>query len=436
MPKLTKRVVDAIQPDPGGRETFVWDSGDGALKGFGVRVAPGGTASYIVYYRTREGRSRRLVIGRVGVLTPDEARTLARDRLKEVEKGGDPSAERHRARRDAMTISKLADLYLAEGPAAKPNKKASSWATDRSNIERHVKPLLGRKLAAALTHDDAVRFQRDVAAGKSKADIKTNKRGRAMVNGGPGTAARSLAVLGAMLEWAAHPDRRLTPANPAKGVKLLKGGKRERFLSEAELAKLADALAAMDGEYRLSWTATAAIRLLLLSGCRKSEILSLRWKWVDIERGVLRLPDSKTGAKVVPLAAAAVKLLAELPRRGDYVLPAATAAGAHYTGLQKDWERVRARAGLAGVRVHDLRHSFASFAVADGNSLYLIGKVLGHKQARTTEIYAHLTDDPVRAVADRTAARIAAAMTPGAGRERDPAGAAARRPAVKCATQD
>ena len=151
---------------------------------------------------------------------------------------------------------------------------------------------------------------------------------------------------------------------------------------------------------------------MLLSGCRKSEILSLRWEWVDVERGVLRLPDSKTGAKVVPLAAAAMKLLTELPRSAEYMLPAAKGSG-HYTGLQKDWERVRVRAGLAGVRLHDLRHSFASFAVADGNSLFLIGKVLGHKQARTTEIYAHLADDPIRAVADRTAARIAAAMSPG-----------------------
>jgi integrase len=139
--------------------------------------------------------------------------------------------------------------------------------------------------------------------------------------------------------------------------------------------------------------------------------LSLRWDWVDAERGALRLAGSKTGAKVVPLAAAAVKLFVELPRQGDYVLPAAKGSG-HYTGLQKDWERVRARAGLEAVRIHDLRHSFASFAVADGNSLYLIGKVLGHKQARTTEIYAHLADDPIRAVADRTAARIAAAMAP------------------------
>src|SRR5262249_28592941 len=139
-------------------------------------------------------------------------------------------------------------------------------------------------------------------------------------------------------------------------------------------------------------------------------ILSLRWEWVDIERGALRLPDSKSGAKTVPLASATLELLMGLPRDSGWVLPASKGAG-YYTGLQKDWERVRVRADLAGVRIHDLRHSFASFAVADGNSLYLIGKALGHKQARTTEIYAHLADDPVRAVADRTAARIAAAMT-------------------------
>jgi integrase len=129
----------------------------------------------------------------------------------------------------------------------------------------------------------------------------------------------------------------------------------------------------------------------------------------DIERGCLRLPGCKTGAKVVPPAAAAVKLLSELPHRGAFVLPAATGVG-HYTGLQK--EPVRARAGLAGVQAHDLRHSFASFAVVDGNSLYLIGKLLGHKQARSTEVYPHLAEDPIRAVADRTATRIVAAMTP------------------------
>jgi len=409
MAKLTKRVVDAICPDPTGRDTFAWDAGDGAIKGFGMRMKPSGAASYLVQYRTREGRTRRLVLGRVGVLTPDEARTLAGDKLKQVAHGGDPSADRHLAR-EALTVTELADLYRREGPAAKPNKKVSSWAADGSNIERHVKPLLGRKTAKALTQADIAKFQADVAAGKSQADIKTKERGRAIVEGGRGTAARSLAVLGAMLQFAV--DRKLIPTNPAKGVQLLKGEKKERFLSEAEVARLADTLAAMEREDRLSPGASAAVRLLLLTGCRKSEILSLRWDWVDVERGCLRLPDSKTGAKLVPLAAAAIELLNGLPRASEYVLPAGKGTG-HYTGLQKDWERVRVRAGLLGLRLHDLRHSFASFAVADGHTLFMIGKVLGHKQARTTEGYAHLTADPLRAVADRTAARIAAAMRSG-----------------------
>ena len=190
---------------------------------------------------------------------------------------------------------------------------------------------------------------------------------------------------------------------------MLKGQKKERFLSEAQVANLAEALSAMEAERRLSATAAAAVRLLMLTGCRKSEVLSLRWEWIDFERGCLRLPDSKTGAKVVPLAAAALELISDLPRSSEYVLPATRGDG-HYTGLQKDWERLRVRAGLSGLRVHDLRHTFASFAVADGNTLFMVGRVLGHKQARTTEIYAHLADDPLRVVADRTAARIAAAM--------------------------
>jgi len=356
--------------------------------------------------------SRRYTFAKHGVLTPDEARDKARRLLGAVADGRDPAAEKDESKA-ALTVAELAEIYLREGPAGKPNKKLSSWATDRSNIERHVKPLLGRRIARSLSQADIAKFQADVAAGKSKADIKTKKRGRAIVEGGRGTAARSLAVLGAMLQFAV--GRRLIPANPAKGVQLLKGSQKERFLSEAEVARLADTLAAMENERKLTSIAATAVRLLLLTGCRKSEILSLRWEWVDVERGCLRLPDSKTGAKVVPLASAAQELLTALPRGSEFVLPAAKGAG-HYTGLQKDWERIRERAALPGLRIHDLRHSFASFAVADGNTLFMVGKVLGHKQARTTEGYAHLANDPLRAVADRTAARITAAMK-GASRE-------------------
>jgi len=407
--RLTKRAVDAATRLRSG-ETFLWDD---ELRGFGLRVYASGRRIFVVQYRLRGGRggrTRRIVLGEYGKVTPDEARRRAVKVLAAVDDGRDPAAERDEAR-STLTISDLADLYLVEGPAAKPNKRASSWATDRSNIERHVKALLGRKPAKGLSKADVAKFQADVAAGKSKVDVRTGFRGRAIVEGGRGTAARSLAVLGAMLQFAV--DRKLLPTNPAKGVRLLKGQPKERFLSEAEVARLGDTLAVMQAERRLSPNAANAVRLLLLTGCRKSEITSLRWEWVDFERGCLRLPTSKTGAKVVALAAAALELLAAMRKRdpsGAWVLPAAKGNGA-YAGLQKDWERIREQAELGGVRLHDLRHSFASFAIADGHALFLVGKAFGHKQARTTEIYAHLSDDPLRRVADGTADRINAALT-------------------------
>jgi integrase len=405
MPKITKRTVDAALPAPDGADHFLWDA---EVKGFGLRVKSSGIKSYVLKYRIGS-RTRRLTIGKHGSpWTPEEARRRAGDLLRAVNDGRDPATEKAEARRD-LSVADLADLYLDEGPAEKPNKKPSSWVTDRSNIERHIKPLLSRKMLKSLTQADVAKFQSDVASGKSKADVRTKSRGRAVVRGGKGTAARSLAVLGAMLQFGV--GRGLTPVNPARGVPLLKGEKKERFLSDPEVARLAEAIAAMESEAAISSTAATAVRLLLLTGCRKSEILTLRWDWVDTERKCLRLPDSKTGAKVVPLAAAALELLGGLAREPSsiFVLPAAKGAG-YYTGLQKDWERIRARAGLSGLRLHDLRHSFASFAVADGHPLFMIGKVLGHKQARTTEGYAHLAADPIRAVADRTAARILTAM--------------------------
>lgn len=415
MPRLTKRLVDATTANSLGNESFLWDAD---VKGFGVRVKPTGAKAFVLKYRVGT-KTRRYTISKVGSpYTVDEARQIAADVLRDIRAGHDPMQTKA-ANREATTLAELADLYLAEGPAEKPNKKASSWAADTSNIDRHIRPLLGSKVAKLLTQADIARFQSDVAVGKTAADVKTKKRGRAIVQGGKGTAARSLAVLGALLQFGV--GRGILPANPAKGVKLFHGVKKERFLSEVEIARLADTLAAMEVE-GLNKNAATAIRLLLLTGCRRQEILSARWEYVDFERKCLRLPDSKTGAKVVPLAAAALELLAGLQRAEGtaWVLPGSPrkrmeklkgqAEPVHYTGLQKAWEKVRERAGLPGLRLHDMRHSFASFAIADGATLYMVGKVLGHKQARTTEGYAHLAADPVRAVADRAANRVANAM--------------------------
>ncbi len=402
--KITKRAVDAAAP--GKRDAFLWDTD---LTGFGLKVTPAGNRIYVLQYRFGR-RLRRYTIGKHGApWTPEEARREAARLLGLVAAGTDPTDVKAETRR-ALTITELCDLYLAEGCTT---KRPSTLVTDRRNIERHIKPLLGRKGVRDVKGADIERFQRDVAGGKTAADLRTKPRGRAIVAGGKGAALRTLAVLGAIFTFAVK--RGLRPDNPVRGVARFKGQKKERFLTTSELAQLGDALNAAERE-GFNPVAIAAIRLLVMTGARKAEILTLRWKWVDFERSCLRLPDSKTGAKVVPLGAPALELLASLPRveNNPYILPGKKAGG-HFVGLQKAWARLRERAGLPDVRVHDLRHSFASVAVAGGESLYLIGKVLGHRQARTTEAYAHLQDDPVRAVADRTAGRIAAAMNGGKG---------------------
>jgi integrase len=408
---------------PRAKEYFEWD---GEVKGFGVRVKPTGAVSFVLKYRL--GRAtKRYTIGKVGSpYTVDQARKVAVDLLRDAREGRDPAAAKVTAR-EAQTVSELIDAYLAEGPAAKPNKKPSSWAHDKAVLDRHVRPLVGKKLAADLSGADLARLQADVAAGRTALTQKTKARGDARVRGGLRVAAVCLVTADAMYEWAIKNGRALK--NPARGVERFKSQKRERFLSESEVAQLADALAALEAEGRVGPALADCVRMLMLTGCRKSEISTLEWDWVDLERGSLRLPTSKTGAKTVPLAAAAQALLARQTRKEGvkFVFPGYRGK-THAVGLQRAWELTRARAtadsakaaseakdhrpakSYSSVRLHDLRHSFASFAVADGASLYMIGKVLGHKQSRTTEIYAHLADDPIRQLTERTAAVIAAAM--------------------------
>ena len=332
----------------------------------------------------------------------------------------DPASERT-ATRNAVTVKELCSLYFAEGTAT---KKASTLAVDRGRVARHVTPLLGSRRLSDVSRGDVERFLRDVAAGKTAADVKTGKRGRAIVTGGKGTAARTVGLLGGIFTFAV--SRGLCDDNPVRGVRRYRDNRRDRFLSSAELARLGEALAAaeLDG---VSPTAIAGIRLLILTGARKSEILTAKWDYVDFERGYLRLPDSKTGAKTIPLGAAAAELLSGLPRieKNPYILPGER-AGAHYVGIQKVWEGVRERAKLDGLRLHDLRHSFASVGAAAGDSLVLIGALLGHRSTATTARYAHLSNDPIKAAADRIAGTIAATMAGKAGASVTPIKSTAR----------
>jgi integrase len=399
MTRLSLRTVNAAAP--GDRDVFLWDED---LKGFGLKITPSGAKIYVAQGRIN-GRPKRYTIGRHGSpWTPDLARQEAEDILYAMSKGEDPTEAKRKARKD-LSVAELVDLYFAEGCGT---KKASTIAVETGLAERHVKPRLGKRMLKSLSRADLEKFLADVAAGKTKANVKTKARGRAIVKGGQGTANRTMDLIASMLAFAV--TRELRPDNPARGVRKFKPKVRERFLSPKELADLGTALSAAlaEGENR---HAVYAIRLLMLTGCRKSEILTLRWDWIDTTHGVLRLPDSKTGSKTVPLGAPALELLAGLPRvdGSSHVFPSTTGKG-HLVGIQKIWSCIRAKAGLDEVRLHDLRHSYASVGASGGDSLYVIGKLLGHNQQRTTQRYAHLADDPVRAAADRISKQIAAAM--------------------------
>ena len=401
--KLSTRTVTNAQPDE--KDIFLWDS---ELKGFGLKVTPAGSKVYIVQYRVggRGSPTKRFTIGKHGApWTTDKARAKAKVILGDVADGNDPQ-QRKAADRKAMTVADLCDKYLKEGCAT---KKDSTIATDRGRIERHIKPLLGRKRVKDLTANDIRRFMADIADGKTSQTVKTGKFGLARVTGGKGTATRTVGLLGGIFSFAVADG--IIERNPVQGVKRYADKRNERYLSLSELTRLGETLvqAEADGEHPY---AIQSIRLLLLTGCRKSEILSLKWHEVDFGLGCLRLDDSKTGQKIVPLGAPALKVLADLPRiaGSEFVFPSLKSDG-HYVGLPKAWLRIRAKAALEGVRLHDLRHSFASVGAGAGMGLQIVGKLLGHADPKTTARYAHIADDPARVAADRISGAIAQAIT-------------------------
>lgn len=404
--KITKTTVDGAKP--GERDYFVWD---GDLKGFGFKVSKGGRKSYVCQYRTaggRAGASRRMTIGVHGSpWTVDQARTEARKLLGRAANGEDPATQKQ-AIKKRITVAQLCDLYLADGCGT---KKPSTLATDRGRIERHIKPLLGRKKINEVTRADITRFLQNVANGKTATDVKTKSRGRAIVKGGAGTASRTVGLLGGIFSYAVDAD--LIDINPVRGVKRFPDKKGHRYLSQQELVALGNALRKAEGVGE-NPSALAILKLLIFSGARKGEIECLKWKDVDFVTGYLRLSDSKTGQKIIPLNAGALKILSELGRLegSDYVFPAYRGNG-NYVGASKVWRRIRAMAGLEDVRLHDLRHSFASIAVSGGASLPIIGALLGHVNSATTQRYAHLSDDPIRSVAEDVGGKIASAMQGG-----------------------
>ncbi|MFG1383955.1 tyrosine-type recombinase/integrase [Xanthobacter sp. V3C-4] len=437
--RITKRTVDSL-PAVDSPKVFY----DSTLPGFGIRVMPSGAKAFVVEYRPGGGgrgvAKRRMKLGTYGEITPEQARDLARDALADVRRGEDPAGARA-AERAAPTVAEMAERWLAE--EVRPKKKPKTAAGYAALMANHVIPALGSRKAAGITEADVARLHRRVGA---TARIAAN---------------RAVAALSAAFTWAQR--ARIVPKghNPCQGLDRFRETRRETFLSGQQLERLGAAIReaetvgipwepdpagkvkhapkAANRRVRIAPHAAAALRLLIFTGARLGEILNLRWEHVDFERGLLLLPDSKTGKKAIVLNAPALAILAELPRMGAYAiagedpkkprsdLKAPWAAVARRAGFMESVEKIgedgkllKDRAGRpvleerATVRLHDLRHTHASVGAGAGLGLQMIGKLLGHTQAATTQRYAHLADDPLRAASETIGARLAAAMGEGA----------------------
>lgn len=391
MPKITKTAIDMMKPDPA-RESYLWDT---ALAGFGVRMLPSGKASFILKYRTRTGRARKMAIGRIGTITPDEARREAIKALADIAVGGDPSADR-KAARDTIKVSELADRYVAD---MKGGWKQNTYQSNTSQIENHIKPLLGHRSAISLSYNDVTKMQFDIIKGKT---AKKRKGRGGVTTGGKGVASRAVGILGAILNHGVRID--VLTRNVADLVKKVPYGKRDRFLSFAELKAIGRVLEDSPAE---PTSGIAAIRFLLLSGFRRNEGLKLQGQFCAPEKGTIALPDSKTGAQLRPVGKAAFQSIAT--KDVGWVFPAQRGQG-HFVGLPKCLERVCAEAGIERISIHTLRHTFGAVAATLGYSELTIAGLLGHSAGSVTARYAHVADTALISAANRVSDVIARAL--------------------------
>jgi integrase len=406
----------ADNAEPAERRYVIWDA---ELAGFGLRISPTGNRSWIASYRAGGGRNapqRQMTLGTYPKVGAPAARAAAREVLAKAAIGHDPAGDRTAKRRE-MTIADLVELYeeegcyvqrgIRQGEAMKPLTKAYTLA----RLKHHVVPLLGNRRVSEINEGDVEKFARDVAKGKTAKDEKLGKRRRIIVRGGDGAARKVVRDLSAVFSFAQR--RRIMANNPVEMASVRKtDNRRERFLSIEEVKRLGEALDKLEAD-GTNPMAVDICRLWALTGCRRNEIAGLKWSDVDFERGLLIFEDTKTGRSIRPLGAAALALLQSLRKEADkkavFVFPAVRGDG-FYMGTKRVWPEVVKKAELPGVTPHVLRHTLGSAAASSGEALLMVGSILGHANARSTAIYAHVAHDPARLAADRATAPIAAAL--------------------------
>ena len=381
---LSNRTVAALKV---ARDTVFWDRD---LTGFGIRVYPTGGKVYIAQARGPNG-PKRMTVGRHDVLHADQARQRAALIIARIKAGEEPVPLPLAARvNGGPTVADLAARYLEEHVEVK--LKPNTQRQARGVLHRHILPALGKRPLVAIERAQVVDLQQKLCDR-------------------PVTANRAVKVLSHMYRLGEGWGMVSEGCDPCRSVEKYPERRRERFLTDAEFARLGRVLSEAVDSGSASPTAVAAIRLLMLTGCRKSEILTLRWTDVDLEAGELHLGDGKAGPRAVQLPPTAMRLLEALSQREGcrWVFPGEDREGRFSGGgLNHVWQTVRTRAELEDVRLHDLRHSFASRALALGETLPVIGKLLGHNDIETTARYAHLAQDSVHETAERIADSIAA----------------------------
>lgn len=373
--KITSRSVARFKGDPG-KESCLWDT---EIKGFALRISPSGKRVYIYKFRTPDGRRRNRKLGDETALTAEAARKAVTAWVSSRAQG--KPILNAKAQVQSITVRTLCDLYIED--YAKLHKKPKSVEEDTRYIERDIKPALGHKALSEVGSKDIVKLKSSFA----NTPVKAN---------------RVLALLSKLFNLAEEWEYRDPNTNPTRHIRKFKEEPRERFLKPDELERLADVM--LDAEVN-QWTSQPvidSIRMLQMTGARLREVLNMRWDYVDLQNGQIHLPDSKTGRKTIFLSNKAKRYIGHIKPKPDnpYVFPGQR-EGSQLINIQKPWRLIRERAKLDGVRLHDLRHTYASLAVAQNLSLPIVGKLLGHKSSKSTERYAHLYTDVMAAAAEK-----------------------------------